>query len=85
MKVGTVGRVTFSIDGYRLNQADTLRELRESLEVMFIDADTDATHDAKQAFNELACQVNSFNCVHVEGLESFNDLSNEPDIELFDI
>lgn len=80
-----MGKVVFSVDGYRLNQADTLRELRASLESMFIDTDPVVSHYAKEQFNELACQVNSFKWIHVEGLERFSDLSKEPDIELFDI
>lgn len=80
-----MGKVTFSINGHRRNQADTLRELRGTIALMESEVDSDTAYEAKYLFNELACQSNSFNCVHVVGFDGFDDLSSEPVVKLFDI
>ncbi len=77
-------KVTYSINGFRRNLAETLQELRLIIQDVSNDIDDDDLERMNDTFNELACSSNSFNCVHINGFEDFDDLSKDPEIELLD-
>tara|TARA_R110000851_G_scaffold320535_1_gene485472 strand:+ start:51 stop:296 length:246 start_codon:yes stop_codon:yes gene_type:complete len=75
-------KVSYSINGFRRGLAGSVNDLKEELEDIFDDIHPDNKERLENVFNELACISNSFNCVHVKGLEEFDDLSEDPVIEL---
>lgn len=79
-----MAQVGYSIDGFRRSLASDLLELKENLELILADLHSDDVERIKDSFNTLACSSNSFNCISVEGLEGFNNLSDEKEIELFE-
>lgn len=77
-------KVTYSINGFRRNLAESLQELRVIIKDVSNDIGDDDLERMQDAFNELACSSNSFNCVHVDGFDNFDNLSDDPEIELLD-
>ncbi|MGO2075535.1 MAG: hypothetical protein ACTH3B_10305 [Pseudoalteromonas sp.] len=76
-------KVTYSIDGFRRNLARELKELKRDIEHELSENNIEFPDDIKERFNNLACMSNSFNCVYVDGLDDFGNLSDIPEIELF--
>ena len=77
-------KVTYSINGFRRNLAESLEGLRVIIQDVSNDIDDHDLERMKDNFNELACSSNSFNCVHVDGFDDFDNLSEDPEIELLD-
>lgn len=75
-------KVTYSINGFRRNLAQELKDLRADIKHELEHGIIECEDDIKERFNNLACLSNSFNCVHVNGFEDFDDLSADPEVEL---
>ena len=79
----SIGTVTVTVNSYKRDMAESLAALRKEL-IFDIQASSldDETIDA---FNNLACSINSFVCVSMEGAEEFTDLSGEiKDVEMIE-
>ncbi len=83
-KESTTRTVSYSIDGLRKNIASELAELKEGLDLIFQDFDDHETASIKDSFNNIACLSNSFNCVSIDGIDNFSDLSDKEDVSLYD-
>ena len=78
--------VTYSIDGFRQQLSDELKELRDTIKGIEEDEhfeDFDLLMSLRQSFDNLACLSNGFNCVSVSGFEGFSQMGHV-EVELID-
>jgi Asp-tRNA(Asn)/Glu-tRNA(Gln) amidotransferase C subunit len=78
---------TVSMDGLRKNMARDANDFKVSfLELLAReDISKEDAEDVIQELNSLICSVNSIQCVSVEGIDDFSDLTNEVYVKLIDI
>lgn len=69
-------QITFSIDGWRRCLSDDLNELRGLLHDHFIADEHVDADDIGEVLDRIICSSNSFNCVSVQGVADFTDLSD---------
>jgi len=69
-------KVTFSMDGLRKNLTDDVEALGEHLKTLLDELDVNDKEEVIQLFDEVACGINSFNCIHAPDDENFNNLEN---------
>ncbi len=65
----------FSMNGWRHNLSDKVKELRDVASTILNDEWFDAD-ELRDAVTELICMSNSINCVYIEGDELFSDMSD---------
>ena len=76
--------VTYSIDGFRHNLSDELKEMRNIIKEIEEEYGCfDSIISAKDSFDKLACSSNGFNCVSVKGFEGFSQMGHVS-VELMD-
>lgn len=78
-----MSKVTYSINGFRRILASELKGLKRDLEHELSESNIEFPDDIKNRFNNLACLSNSFNCVYVNGFDDFDNLADDPEVELF--
>lgn len=78
---------TVSMDGLRKNMARDAEDLKASfLELLAReDISKEDAEDAIHDLNSLICSVNSIQCVSVEGIDNFSDLTDEVYVKLIDV
>ena len=74
----------YSVNGLRIQLSRELSRLKYHLDHELEQGTVEFTDEIKESFNKLACLSNGFNCVSVKGLEYFDDLSEEEEVDLFD-
>ncbi|MCG9579821.1 hypothetical protein L1D14_26830 [Vibrio tubiashii] len=77
-----MSQLQFSMDGYRSNMVSDMKELREAIADILCDVDVNNKQELINKFDQVACGVNSFNCVSVEGMEHFSNMSDSETVPL---
>jgi len=68
--------VKISIDGLRKNLTDDVEKLGEHLKTLLDELGDYDKEEVVRLFDEVACGINSFNCVHAPDDENFNELDD---------
>jgi hypothetical protein len=71
-----MGQVTLSMDGLRHNLTDDIEALGEYLKTLLDELGDYDKEEIIHLFDQVACGMNSFNCVHDIDNESFNILDD---------
>lgn len=71
-----MGQLAFSMDGYRSNMVSDMKELHDAITAILNDVDAGDKEELIEKFDQVACGVNSLNCVSVKGMDSFSNMSD---------
>ncbi|TOP71768.1 hypothetical protein CGH11_13000 [Vibrio parahaemolyticus] len=77
-------RIVFSMDGYRRQLSEDVKELRDIVKSIITDGYDMEPSDLADAMNNIICKSNAFNCVSLNGCDSFSDLS-DIEVDLIDL
>ncbi|HGZ6705664.1 TPA: hypothetical protein ACOLYM_004130 [Vibrio parahaemolyticus] len=77
------GKVNFSMDGFRTQLSEDVKELRD-LVVLVVKDEWFEKEDLADKMNDVICKSNGFNCVSLNGCDSFSDLS-DIEVDLIDL
>ncbi|HGF5019677.1 hypothetical protein R8O05_21220 [Vibrio sp. 1865] len=77
------GQVHFSMDGFRTQLSEDVKELRD-LVVSVVKDEWFEKDDLTSKMNDVICKSNGFNCVSLNGCDSFSNLSSI-EVELIDL
>ncbi|CCO46693.1 hypothetical protein VIBNISOn1_1840076 [Vibrio nigripulchritudo SOn1] len=77
------GQVHFSMDGFRTQLSDDVKELRDLVDSVVKD-EWFEKDDLTSKMNDVICKSNSVNCISLDGCESFSNLSSI-EVELIDL
>lgn len=69
-----IQNVQFSLDGWRENLSDELKKLRAITTDILKEGEFDE-NELKEVVDELISMSNSFNYIHTNAIEGFNDVS----------
>lgn len=67
--------IGFSVNGFRRELSRDIKELKELTE-SYLETDELDKDDLTEAVNNLICKSNGFNCVKIEAMDSFSNMSD---------
>jgi hypothetical protein len=77
-----MGKLQFSMNGFRRNLRDDMNDLRDAIERNLDQLCEDEQEELIESFVSVASSLNALNCVWIDGDDNFSDMSDEPEIKM---